>query len=184
MMVMVMMMDRRGGERGTVVFWSDDDKGGRADVVPHLQCSAGLHHPIISQLSVKGAGPEADDSQGEFSVSQRERDSECVRDKVSEGVSECAVVPCAPGLSLQQRLHISPCLLLLTLLVFPHSAPISFFFFCLFSFCSPPPPSVISAFQLSEQISLCFATILSLFFSCFCSSTHIFSPGGWSERIF
>lgn len=102
-----------------MLFWSDYEERG-ADVVPHLQCSAGLHHPIISQLSVKGAGPEADDSQGEFSVRRRERDSECVREKkVSERVSECAVVPGAPGLSLQQRLYISPCLPLFSVLIFP-----------------------------------------------------------------
>lgn len=64
-----------------VLFWLDteEDVGGREGVIPHLQCSAGLHHPIILQLSVKGAGPEADDSQGEFSVRQRERVS--VREK-------------------------------------------------------------------------------------------------------
>lgn len=56
-----------------LLFWLDvEEKVGRKGVIPHLQCSAGLHHPIISQLSVKGAGPEADDSQGEFSVRQRE----------------------------------------------------------------------------------------------------------------
>lgn len=67
-----------------VVFWWFCTRGRRRSrvggVIPHLQCSAGLHHPIISQLSVKGAGPEADDSQGEFSV----RQSECEREKVSE----------------------------------------------------------------------------------------------------
>lgn len=85
-------------------------------VIPHLQCSAGLHHPIISQLSVKGAGPEADDSQGEFSV----RQSECEREKSERESAREAVVPCAPGLSLQKRLYVS-----LPLFLPPsfHSAP-------------------------------------------------------------
>lgn len=63
------MMDR-GEERETVLFWLDRGEKGGADVLPHLQCSARLNHPIISQLSVEGAGLEADDSQGEFSVRQ------------------------------------------------------------------------------------------------------------------
>lgn len=84
----------RGRRNGVVLvrLW----EGGGADVVSHLQCSAGLHHPISSQLSVKGAGPEADDSQGEFSVRGRERDSECLREKVSEresaSVQRCPVL--------------------------------------------------------------------------------------------
>lgn len=65
--------DRGGGRAVVVVLVRWGGGRGDTDVVPHLQCSAGLHHPIISQLSVKGAGPEADDSQGEFSVRQSER---------------------------------------------------------------------------------------------------------------
>lgn len=68
-------------QKGKLLFWFDvEEKVGMEGVITHLQCSAGLHRPIVSQLSVKGAGPEADDSQGEFSVRQREN----VREKVSE----------------------------------------------------------------------------------------------------
>lgn len=45
-----------------------------ADVVPHLQCSARPHQLIMSQLPVKRAGPTADDSQGEFSIRQTQRE--------------------------------------------------------------------------------------------------------------
>lgn len=84
-----MLMDRQRGKRngGVLVLYAGEEKevGVGGGVIPHLQCSAGLHHPIISQLSVKGAGPEADDSQGEFSV----RQSECEREKkVSESQRE------------------------------------------------------------------------------------------------
>lgn len=65
------------GTKGMMLFWLD--VGGWGGVNSYLQCSAGLHHPITSQLSVKGAGPEADGSQGEFSVRVRERERERVK---------------------------------------------------------------------------------------------------------
>lgn len=154
-----------------------------ADVVPHLQCSAGLHRPIISQLSVKGAGPEADDSQGEFSVreGERERGSYCVRGKVGERVSECSG---APGLSLSAQpatelLHLFYLFLLSTLrLSLPSpSEPRSPVLFATCSlyilFCS-----VITtdhAFLLQSTFN-CLSLLLlgsDPFFSC-----------EWSERIF
>lgn len=74
---------QRGKRNGVVLVRWGGGEGG-TDVVPHLHCSAGLFHPIVSQLSVRGAGPEADDSQGEFSVRRGEGGRECVRERKSE----------------------------------------------------------------------------------------------------
>lgn len=64
-------------------------RGWEAGVAPHLQCSVGLCPPISLQLSERGAGPEADANQGEFSV--RQRDSECVREvNVSKNQQVCS----------------------------------------------------------------------------------------------
>lgn len=150
----MMMMDRlteRGKMNDVVLVRQGGGVG--ADVVPHLQCSAGLHHPIIPQLSVKGAGPAAHDSQGEFSVRERERE------KVSERFRERA-----PGLSLSVQPAAKPahfssssspfCTCLPTTLSssFPYSH----------SACRLPPPLPLQSllFQSSALIALSFSTLL------------------------
>lgn len=61
------------GEHRVVLFWLDVKEVG---VIPHLQCSALQHQPISAQLRWKEAEPEADSSQGEFSVRHSERINE------------------------------------------------------------------------------------------------------------
>lgn len=61
------------GEHGVVLFWLDVKEVG---VIPHLQCSAVQRQPTSSQLSLKEVEPEADSSQGEFSVRHSERINE------------------------------------------------------------------------------------------------------------
>lgn len=154
-----------------------------ADVVPHLQCSAGLHHPIIFKLSVKGAGQRLTTAK-ESSRSDGEKERERAGGKVSEAVSECSG---APGLSLQQSFYISP---LLSLLPSLHSAPCCPLAFPPLLFCLPPPSSAISAFQSSARIAL--SAALPLYFSLsillpfllWFSITFFFPLGGWSESFF
>lgn len=153
-----------------------------ADVVPHLQCSAGLHHPIIFKLSVKGAGQRLTTAK-ESSRSDGEKESERAGGKVSEGVSECSG---APGLSLQQSFYISP---LLSLLPSLHSAPCCPLSSAPRLFCLPPPSSAISAFQSSALIALSaayphyFSLSILLPFLLWFSIAFFFPLGGWSERF-
>lgn len=65
--MMVLVVDK---QRRRVLFWLDVKEVG---VVPHLQCSAVQHQPIGAQWRWKEAEPEADGSQGEFSVRHSQR---------------------------------------------------------------------------------------------------------------
>lgn len=123
-----------------------------ADVVPHLQCSAGLHHPIISQLSVKGAGPEADDSQGEFSVREGERERQllCERKsgRESQRVQWCSRTQpqrSACNRAATSLLSLPPLHSALLYPLLPSLVPL---------FSSQPAPSIFSSVQLSPLITL------------------------------
>lgn len=154
--------DRERGKRNGVVLVRQGGGVG-ADVVPHLQCSAGPHHPIISQLSVKGAGPAADDSQGEFSVRRKERETQrvCVRKSERESQRacsrtqpQCAACSRASTLLLSSSSPLSALLFTLSLLLSTLFPPLLILF---------ATPSIISAFQLSPLIALS------------CSSTSLFT---------
>lgn len=170
---MTMLMDGEG-QKEWWCFGFDAGEEKEVGVIPHLQCSAGLHRPIISQLSVKGAGPEADDSQGEFSV----RQSECEREKVSESRREkllCLVLQDSVYRGGSTFLCLF-CFFLLSTLRF-HSSSLCHRFLCNLCF-SLVPADCRLLFVLHSYFSL--STLLLLLRSVF--SVLIFSPCGWSER--
>lgn len=152
----LVVMDCLGAEEYGV--WSDQE-GHWCRTSPAMQCW-GLSPNHLPAVRERGAGPKADDSQGEISV--RRSDGEAVT--VGESRKWARIAACSGGLqfgtrSAAQPRHISP----------SHSPP-------LFS----PPPAVSLAFQSSAQTA--FAASYLLFH--FWTSVTFCSSGEWSERFF
>lgn len=177
-----MMMDRHGGKSKTCCL-SDKEEGGRllADVVPHLQCSAGLHHPIIFELSVKGAGKRLTTAK-ESSRSDGEKERERAGGKSERGsqrVQWCSrTQPTAELLHFSSSFSSSFPALCSLLSSFLSSASLLFAtpFLCNLGF------SVIS---IDCSLLLIPSTFHYPFFSLFSlGSQSLFFPlGGWSERF-
>lgn len=174
------LMDRQK-RNAVVLVRCVEEKVGMEGVITHLQCSAGLHRPIVSQLAVEGAGPEADDSQGEFSVRQREN--------VREKVSECSRVKQLFPVLQDSAYSRAATFLLIFLNPFLCSAPkgsspfSSFFLFatllCNFGF-SVVNTGCCLLFVLHSTFPYIPLSALVLYLLVF----FFFSPCGWIERLF